>query len=325
MSDSLLWLVTVVSFVLGAFYSGSETAFITCDRIRMRHLAERGNPRARRVLSMLDNPGHLLSAVLVGNNLTVTACTTAFTALSVRYWGDNGATVATLLLVPSILMFSEIIPKALFLTYANRAALTAVDPLRILTGAVYPLVRGFAVLTDALTRSLSRGSHDDGARVSVEEVLFHIADSREAGLIAPETQTLIDRAVALRGLTVGNVLTPLERISMLDYEAPIESYAAVFALERFSRFPLYRGARENVVGVMSVHEYMTGPDPEATRAVVSTPERVAIETPILDVLVGMREHGKHMVMVEQDGSVIGMTTLEDILERFVGAISDEFH
>ena len=322
-SDRVLWGVALVSILLSAFYSGSETAFIACDRVRIRHLADRGNTNARRVLAMLDDPGHLLSAVLVGNNLANVACTTVVTAIFTHHYGARGASLATVILVPVMLIFAEIIPKGLFLTYTSRAALASVNLLRFLTLLLYPVVWAFAALSDLLARLLPGG--DSERAMQAEDVLFHIADSREAGLIAPETKSLVDRALALQDLRAGDVVVPLEQIVMLDADAPAESYAPAVAREGFSRFPLYRGARDNVVAVMSVHEYMTAPDVDKLREELLPPERVAADTPITDILVSMRERGRHMVLIESGGTTIGMTTLEDILERFVGAIADEFH
>jgi putative hemolysin len=322
-SDRALWFVAVLTLLLSAFYSGSETAFIACDRIRIRHLADRGNTNARRVLALLDRPGHLLSAVLVGNNLANVACTTVVTAIFTHHYGARGATMATVILVPVMLIFAEVIPKGLFLTYTSRAALASVNLLRFLTFLLYPVVWAFAAMSDLLARLLPG---DDGERaMQTEDVLFHIADSREAGLIATETKVLVDRALALQDLRAGDVLVPLEKVVMLDADAPAESYAASIAREGFSRFPLYRGTRDNVVAVMSVHEYMTAPDADELRDGLRPPERVGAETPITDILLSMRERGRHMVMIESGGTLVGMTTLEDILERFVGAIADEFH
>jgi putative hemolysin len=322
-SDRVLWVVAIASILLSAFYSGSETAFIACDRIRIRHLADRGNANARRVLGLVDKPGHLLSAVLVGNNLANVACTTVVTAIFTHHYGVRGATIATVILVPVMLIFAEIIPKGLYLTYSSRAALASVNLLRFLTLLLYPVVWAFAALSDALVRLLPGG--DAERAMQTEDVLFHIADSREAGLIAPETKSLVDRALALQDLRARDVVVSLEKIVMLDADASTDSYAPVIAREGFSRFPLYRGTRDNVVAVISVHEYMTAPDVDELRNELLEPERVSADTPITDILVSMRERGRHMVMIESGGETVGMTTLEDILERFVGAIADEFH
>jgi len=326
MSDLWLWIIAATAFVLGAFYSGSETAFIAADRVRLRHLANRGNRRARRVLALIDDPEHLLSAVLVGTNLAVIGCTATSTAIAARHFGDSGATVATLVLVPSFLLFNEVIPKGLFLYYSTRAALASVDILRVLTWLLFPIVKAFSSLTDLLTSTFPTRDDAGASRMSMEELLFHIGDSREAGLISPETTALVRRAMDFKRIVVADVVTPLENVVMVDGEAPAESYGEGFSREGFSRFPVYRGARANVVGVMSVHEYMTSPDPSSLRDQLAKPYVVSLTTPITDVLLRMREQGRHMAIVEDEsGRTVGMTTLEDILERFVGAITDEFH
>lgn len=326
MSEGLLWLITGAAFLLGMFYSGSETALIAADRIRLRHLAGRGDRRARDVLGLVESPGYFLSAVLVGTNLAVIGCTTAFTAIATRHYGDSGPAIATLILVPGVLLFNEIIPKGLFLSYANRSALLAIGPLRALTRLFHPVVWLFSRAADGLTRMLP--AHSGGRRIdmTMEELFFHIGDSYEAGLIAPETTALVDRAMALKKLCARDVMVPLDDVVMLDGDARAETYGEVFAREGFSRLPVFSALRDHVVGVMSVHEYLTAPDREALRDGLSAPYSVGLDTPIVDVLLRMREQGRHMAMIhDPEGVVVGMVTMEDILEPFVGAIADEFH
>lgn len=326
MSDQTLIVIAIVTFVIAAFYAGSETAFIAADRIRLRHLANKGNRRAQRVLALLDDPEYFLSAVLVGTNLAVIGCTTVFTALMTRHFGDSGDEITTIVLVPLILVFEEIIPKGLFLYYANRAALMSVDLLRILTAILYPVVKFFSYIADLVTRALPGHKAAGTFNVSMEELLFHIGDSKEAGLIAPETSLLVERAIELKKLTALDVMTPLDRIVMLDADLPVDSYSAVFAREGFSRCPVYRGERTNVIGVISIHEYMSTGDPARVRDNLISPYLISVDTPIVDVLFEMRERGRHMAMITNaGGTIVGLTTLEDILERFVGAIADEFH
>ncbi len=326
MSDLVLWVIAGTAFVLGMFYSGSETAFIAADRIRLRHLARKGERRAQQALELLEDPGYFLSAVLVGTNLAVVGCTTSFTAIAARHFGESGPLIATLILVPGFLLFNEVIPKGLFLSYANRATLFSIGPLRILTRGLHPMVKAFSAMAGALTRLLPA---DEGGRrlnVSMEEVLFHIGDSGDAGLIAPETTALVERAMQLKKLHASDVMVVLDDVVMLDADAPVESYAEAFARVGFSRMPVFSGDRVNVIGVMSAHEYLTAPDPEELRSGLSRPYLIPLDAPIVDVLLRMRKQGRHMAMVHDAGGVVvGMATMEDILERFVGSITDEFH
>lgn len=325
MSEFTLWIITIVSFSLGVFYSGCESAFIAAKRIRVRHLAGRGNRRAQLLLRYLENPEYFLSAVLVGTNLSVTGCTAVFTVIATRHYGDAGSTVATVILVPFILIFSEIIPKALFLNYANRAALASVYPLRILTALFFPMVKTFSMMTDALTRAFPSDEARGSARVTMEELLFHISDSGKAGVISSDISVLARRAVELKTLIARDVMVPLDKMVMIDYAASHDEYAHAFADAGFSRLPVYKGSRDNVVGVLSVHEFMGKRGEGKVADTLMLPYSVGLDTPIVDVLMQMKAKGRHMAIIRDRGNTVGMITMEDVLERLVGTIEDEFN
>jgi putative hemolysin len=320
-SDLSLIVAAFVMFALGVIASGCETAFFAADRIRLRHLAATGSKRARRALDMTSDPERVLATLLAVYNVAEVGCSAVCTALATRWFGESAITVVTIALVPIWLVFNQIIPKALFLSYATTATVFFADAIRISSSVLMPLVRPAARLTEALTRKQAPGE----VNVTMEELLIHIGDSRSAGLIAPETTALIDRAIELKALSVRDVMTPLASVVMLDADASPDSYAAIIAREKFSRYPVYRGTRTNVVGVLSVHEYVTAPSRGQLLEHLREPYFVAENARISDIMVHMREQGRHMVMVrDAAGQVIGMTTLDDVLKRLVGVIVDEF-
>jgi len=326
MSEILLWIIAIVTFALGAFYSGSETALIACDRIRIRHLANKGNKRARLVLNLLADPEYFLSAVLVGTNLAVIGCTVTFTAICTQHFGGRGNEVATLILVPVFLVFNEIIPKGLFLYYANRAALGSIYLLRALSAVFYPVIKLFSMCADLLTRLLPGEGGGHKLRLTMDDFLVHFGDSGEAGLIAPETTALASRALKLKDLKASDAFVPLDRVVMVDWDLSLEEYTGVFREAGYSRLPVFQVSRENVVGVLSVHELMQFNSAEKIRERLRKPYTMSLDTPIVEVLFLMKNKGRHMGMVTgEDGVVVGMITLEDILEKFVGAIADEFN
>lgn len=325
MSDFNLIILALVAFAVGVFNSGCETALFAADRIRLRHLTTLGSRRAQRVLDLTARPERFLSTILVGYNLAEVGCTTLCTALAARHFGESAATIVTVTLVPVWLLFNQIIPKGLFLSYATQGAVAGVDVVRVLSVILYPVSRPIALFSRLLTRSLPVRPSSRLLNVSQEELLFHIGDSRSAGLIAPETTVLIDRAIELKELAVGSVMTPLSSVVMLDADAPAVTYAEIIAREKFSRYPVYRGDRGNVVGVLSVHEYVTAHDREALRVNLRPPYGVPEDARLSDVLQQMREGGRHMALIRRaDGACIGITTLDDILKRLVGVIVDEF-
>lgn len=324
--ESTLWIVAIVTFTLGAFYSGSESALIACNRIRMRHLADKGDKRAVQVIRLLDDPEYFLSAVLVGTNLAVIGCTTTFTAICTMRYGARGDTVATIVLVPVFLLFNEILPKGLFLYYANRAALGGVYLLRALSTILYPVIKMFSAIADVVTRMIPGETSGRKLHLTMEELLFHIGDSGEAGLIPPETTIMSKRAIELKELKAGDVMVRLDAVKMAPYESSMEQFRQSFVASGFSRMPVFSGSHDNVVGILSVHEMMRSGNPEEVRRQLTAPYSISPDTPIVDILLQMKEQGRHMAVVrDKAGIVTGIVTLEDILERFVGAIADEFN
>jgi putative hemolysin len=326
MSMTVLAVLSIAGFVLAAFFAGAETAIIAADRVRMRHLAARRNKRAVEVLGYFADPSHFLSLVLVGTNLGVIGCTVTFTAILVAYLGDSGAAVATAILVPLLLVFEEIIPKGLFLYYADRAALFSVYPLKFFGVLLFPVVTSFSLVSRVLAKVLR--AKTDGARIQMttEELLFHLKESRDAGLIPKDTLTLASRAFEFLELAAKDVMIPVENVVMVASGLDIEEYERIFFDTRFTRIPVYRRSRDDFAGVLSVRSLLEARGPQGGRPLLEEPYEVGVDTPISEILVRMRNQGGHMAMVRnEEGAIVGMTTLDDVLEKLVGAMSDEFH
>lgn len=325
MSDLALGIIALVSFILGAFFSGSETAFIVASKIRLRHLAEKGGKRAQMVLNLLDDPKLLMSSVLIGTNIAVIGCTTTFTALAIRYFGESGATLSTIILVPLFLVFNEMLPKALFLYYGSRAAINSIIPLRFFTVILYPVVKVFSLLTEGLMKLMRLNQHEREHLVTLDELLYHLEDSREEGLISAETMGMAERAVELRQVKAGQMIIPLDRIVMVADRLTLDEYGEIFSRTDFTRLPVYRGDKNNVVGILSIHNLIRAGDPRDGRLEYESPYFVEKDASIVQMLYHMKTHGCQMALVKDGKRLIGMLTLENILERLVGSIADEFH
>ncbi|MEJ2720038.1 MAG: hemolysin family protein [bacterium] len=322
------WLVwsAVIGFFLSAFCAGAETAIIAADRIRLRHRARKGEKRARELLKFTENPEYFLSIVLVGTNLGVIGCTAAFTAIMVGVFGDSGTTVATIFLVPFLLVFEEIIPKAIFLYYADKLSVLSLYPLKLIGILFYPIIWFFSEFSNLLLRLFHGGPRGSRVKMTMQELLFHLQDSREAGLIAKDTMTLAARAVGLMDMRAADVMIALDNVEMVRDDLDSDEYRHAFAETRFTRLPVYHGKRSEVVGILSIRNLLKARHPYAEVPALESVYHVSTNTPIVEILVRMKNQGCHMAMVRDDaGTVVGMTTLEDILERLVGAISDEFH
>lgn len=326
MTVGLLASISAIAFLLAAFFAGSETAIIAADRVRLRHLADRGDTRAKLLLKYIRSPEYFLSIVLVGTNLGVVGCTATFTVIMIGYFGDTGATVATAILVPSLLIFQEILPKGVFLYYSHQAAILSILPLRFFAVALYPIIKSFAELSNFLARLFGVRRMDSKVRVTMEELLFHVEGSTKAGAIPADTKNLVSRAVELMDFSARDVMSPVDRVVMVEEGLPLESYQDVFSKENFSRLPVFSGDRQKIVGVLSIHNLLRARHGMRLNPVLEDPYIVPPDTPIVEMMVRMKDQGCHMAMVkDRDRGIVGMTTLEDILERLVGAIADEFH
>ena len=326
MSITTLAVIAAVAFFSAAFFAGAETAFLATDRIRLRHRAAKGDRRARLLLKYVRNPEYFLSIVLVGTNLGVIGCTTTCTAIAMHFFGDSGATLATLILVPTLLIFEEIIPKGIFLYYADRASLFSIYPLKFFAAVLYPVIKLFSETTRLFMRVLGIDKIDRKVSMTMEELLFHLKGSREAGLISGDTMKLATRAFDLIDFEAGDVMVPVDRVVMAEEGGSIEDYHAIFCKEKYSRLPVYRENRRSVVGFLSIHNLLKARRRRLGEVELEEPYIVGIETPIVEMMIRMKNQGCHMAMIrDKSGTITGMTTLEDILERLVGAIADEFH
>jgi putative hemolysin len=325
-STGTLAIIALAAFFVSVFFSGAETAMIAADRVKIRHLAAKGNRRAAALLELLVNPGRFLSLVLVGTNLGSIGCATTFTAIVVSRLGDRGVTVATLILVPVLLVFGEIIPKGLFLLYADRAAVWSMYPLKIFGFVLFPVVRLLSEASNGLMRIFHATSVDPRMQMTAEELLFHIKESRDAGLIPKDTLTMASRAFAFLDLKAADVMIPIANVVTVDENKGLDECEKVFFETRFTRVPVYRGSKDTIVGVLSIQGLLEARAPREISEVLEEPYEVGHDTPVSEILVRMRQHGCHMAIVRGPGvEVVGMTTLEDVVERLVGAMSDEFH
>ncbi len=324
MSTALLGVIAVAAFLLGGFFAGAETAMIAADRVKIRHLAARGNRAAGKVLEYFANPGYFLSLVLVGTNLCVIGCTTTFTAIVTRF--GHGAPVATLILVPLLLVFAEIIPKGMFLYYADRAAILSVYPLKFFGAILYPIVNLFSASSSGLMKLSRSRTVDPRTQMTTEELLFHLKDSGDAGLITGDTIALASKAFEFLDLKAGDVMMPIQKVVMVDEALDIEEYERIFYENRFTRLPVIRRATGKVAGILSVQNLLKARGPQGMPPILEAPYEVSTETPVSEILVRMRNQGGHMAVVrDAGGRLVGMATLEDVLEQLVGAMSDEFH
>ena len=323
-------IIIVVCVFLSAYFSATETAFSTFNRIRVKNMAEKGNKKAALVLKLSDNYDSLISAILIGNNIVNILASAMATLLFTNViFGDHpngedlGATVSTAVLTVVILVFGEISPKTIAKNSPERFALFSAPIINAVRVVLYPFIFIFNGWQKLLAK-LFKKQDDQG--MTEEELISIIEEAEEDGDIDKEESDLIKSAIEFGDLEVGDIFTPRIDITALSVEANKDTVAKTFSESGYSRLPIYEGDIDNVVGILYYKDFYTTayktnvPLHEIIKPVIY----VAITQPVNELMKELQEKQLHMAVVTDEfGSTAGIVTLEDILEEIVGEIWDE--
>ena len=309
--------------VCSAFFSATETAFTSLNRVRMKAKAEGGDLRAARTLALAEDYDRLLTTILIGNNVVNIAATTISTALFMKLLGDYGPAVSTLVLTVVILVFGEVSPKSMAKERSESFATFATPIMRLLMLLCTPLAFLFAQWKKLLSR-IFRAKADEG--ITEEELVTMVDQAESEGGLDRHESELIRSAIEFGDMEVQEILTPRVDIVAVEDTDSMEAVAQAFAESGYSRLPVYHEDMDDIIGV--IHEK----DFHAARYHGQT-DPMSLVTPILyttgntkisDLMRILQRKKAHMVVVvDEYGGTEGLCTLEDIVEELVGEIWDE--
>ena len=314
-------LVILVAF--SAYFSATETAFTSLNRIRMKTKADNGNRAAARALAISEEYDKMLTTILIGNNIVNISATTVATVLCTKWFHGYGPTVSTVALTIIILIFGEVSPKSLAKESPERWAMTAAPLLKVLMIVLTPLSIMFSGWKKLMSLVI-KGGEDDG--ITEEELVGMVEQAENEGGLDEHESDLIRNAIEFNDLDVSDILTPRVDLVAADEESSMEEIAALFAESGYSRIPLFHDTVDNIVGV--VHEkdfYAARYRGETMVSNLKSPVFYTTgNTKISDLLRILQKNKAHMaIVVDEYGGTEGIATLEDILEELVGEIWDE--
>ena len=325
----LLYLVIIVTCIIfSAYFSATETAFTTFNRIRMKNLAEKGNKKAALVLKLSDKYDTLLSTILIGNNvvniLASSLATLLFTYLLANAGGeDAGATVSTIVMTVVVLIFGEISPKTAAKIAPDKFVLFSAPFINMLLVILTPLSFLFKQWQNLIGK-IFRADEDPG--MTEEELISIIEEAEEDGGIDKEESTLIKSAIEFNDLEVGDIFTPRIDITAVRSDVTKENMAKLFSESGYSRIPIYDDDLDNISGIVYYKDFFTTAfKTNVPIADIVKPVMYVTKTQkINDLLKDLQEKQMHLAVVTDEyGSTAGIVTLEDILEEIVGEIWDE--
>ena len=318
--------VIFLLMTIEGFFSGSETAIVNCDKLKIRSEASRGVLGARLVERMLQNPSWLLGTTLVGTHLAVVVNTILVTLLMIHHFPQRGVFYAVLILSPLILFWGEILPKSLFRQRADFLAPRVIFPLYAASRLFAPILWLITVIPRVLPRA-ARDSAEAGVGILQREDLKLLLRLPQNGSdILKEERQMVDRLIELSGKKVDEVMIPLVDVVAVPEKATLDEAVRLMVGKGHSRLPVFRERIVHIVGLLHHFDLLLAKERSGGITPLVRPAFYVPETKgVYELLLDMKRNGHSMaVAVDEYGGATGIITVEDILEEIVGEIEDEY-
>lgn len=327
--DSVGIRLVIVILLLGlsAFFSSAETALTTVSKMRVRSLAEVGDKRAITLMKIIEDPGRMLSMILVGNNIVNLSASSMMTTLTMELFGSKAVGVATGVLTLLILVFGEITPKTMATLNAERLSLAYAGIvywlMRLLTPAVF-LVNKLSTAVMFLLRVDPNKKPDT---ITEDELRTIVEVSHEEGVIESEEKKMINNVFDFGDAVARDVMVPRIDMVMVDVNATYKELIELFRKERFTRIPVYENSTDNVIGIINVKDFLLYDNAQkfSLRDLLRQPLYTYEYKKTAELMAEMRKTSNNIIIVlDEYGATAGLITLEDMLEEIVGDIRDEY-
>ncbi len=319
-------IILAVLILLSAFFSSAETALSSIGRAKIRALEEEGKKHAKTLSKVLENYDRMLSTILVGNNIVNLSASALATALTIRIWGNVYISAATGILTLLVLVFGEIVPKTAARHNAEKTALSFSVPIRFLMTVLYPIVfiidhiAGFVLKLFGQTK-------DSSGTITESELRSYVDVSHEDGIIESDERKIINNVFDFSDSVAKDIMIPRIDMSSIPEDATYKEVMMVFRETMFTRIPVYREEKANIIGFINIKDLIRLKDSSSFS--VSKFLREGYFTyeykKTNDLMLEMRAASKNLAFVNDEyGATVGMITLEDLLEEIVGEIRDEY-
>ncbi len=312
---------------LSAFFSGSETALTSVNKIRLKNLAENGNEKAARTLRVAENYERMISTVLIGNNIVnIASASLATVIFTVLLGADKGAAVSTVVMTIVVLIFGEVLPKNYAKNNADSLAMLVSGPISFLMTIFKP----FSAALSALSRLMARltGGEDDKPSVTEEELKYIVESIEEEGVLEENESDLVQSALEFDEIEVQEIVTPRVDMVTLDVEDSWEEILELAKNSKVSRIPVYEGSIDNIIGLVHVRDILEDEISNSEHDIRSLLTQCLFVHKTMNLsglLEKLRKEKMPMAIVTDDyGGTMGLVTVEDVVEELVGEIWDEY-
>ena len=313
----------IILIMCSAYFSATETAFTSANRIKLKNMAGDGNKKAERVLVLSEKYDKLLTTILIGNNIVNIGMTSIATVLFIELFGAYGATVATVVITIVVLIFGEITQKNIATEKSEGFAMAVAPFVKFLMTILTP-VNFIFTKWKQLVAKIFRLDTDN--TITGDEILTMVEEAEEVGGIDETQSELLQNAIEFYDLNAEDVMTPRPEMKAIDIECPEDEVAEIFRQTGLSRLPVYEEDIDKIIGVLNqkdFHNYIAGTGKSISDYVVPV-VFVGTVMKISDLLRKMQHLKIHMaIVIDEYGGTEGLVTMEDIIEELVGEIFDE--
>ncbi|MDD2580318.1 MAG: hemolysin family protein [Eubacteriales bacterium] len=320
-------ILLVFCLFLSAFFSSSETALMSVNKIKIRQMVDEGVPHARLLSRLLEDPQRLLSAILVGNNVVNIAASALATSLAIGYFGNAGVGIATGIMTLIVLIFSEITPKSLASIRADKIALLVIRPIHVITVFLRPIIFVLSGITRGLLHLLGAAEQDQ-PNVTEEELRTMMDVSHEEGVIEQDERRLLENVFEFGDAQVRDIMIARTDVTAVEVDATYDEILETFRTERVSRIPVYEDDMDDMIGILHIKDFFLFDKAKTEFSLRGTMRKAhyTIESKrIADLFEEMRSKRQQMaIVVDEYGGTAGIITMQDIVEIIFGDIDDEY-
>ncbi len=315
--------ILIILVALSAFFSSTETAFSSMSRARIKSMAQTGDKKARLAYKLSENYDELISSILIGNNIVNIAAATLATILFVKFFGDNGATVSTVVMTIVVLIFGEVTPKSLAKENPESYSIMVAPVMNVLIMVFKPLNFLLIKLKSAIGKLFKiKGT----TTITENEIITLVEEAEQVGGIEEHERDLIKNAIEFDDLEAMDIITPRINVVAVDILDSADEVFKLFRETGYSRFPVYEETIDSIVGIINEKDFHNHVmyEKKDLKSIIKPVEFIPPSMKISDLLKTFQIKKLHLaVVVDEFGGTEGIVTLEDILEELVGEIWDE--
>lgn len=308
------------------FFSGSEIAVVSIDRLKLKHMIKKRKKGAERLKELKERPEWFLTTTLVGTNLSTVTGNSVATYLVLKYLGEGYSYLTILIMTPLILIFAEILPKTIYQQRAAEIAPRISAPLQFMMTVLHPIVYVASKVSAFVSYILGKDEKDRDLFVTKDEIesLLKMSDAKSGGVKITQKK-MIGRIFDFTETPAKEAMIPGFKVKALEIDEPVDDVVKKLNEWKHSRVPVYRDRFDNIVGVIHAFDFIVPPLRKDLNNYLRPINYFSEFTPIDDVMIKLQRDGEHMAaIVDEYGAVVGVITLEDIIEEVVGDIQDEY-